>query len=117
MKVFNIEDFTARLEAVLTTQKGSMLDKPDFGFDWEKFRITPLSESVRLEFEEEVIRAFSYFTEQSLVDSLSAETIDMGGGNLQINLKASIDGKQHEIQSENIDFSSGVYSYVKFFEV
>ena len=114
---FDLPKFIERVETLINTQKGSMISNPDYGFDWDLFRIALLTKDTLIDLENSVNKSMSYFTKNNMVSSINATVDKISPMTLQITINSAVSGTKFEIKTAPIYLSSGEYTYVKFFPI
>lgn len=117
MRQFDLNSFISRVEHLVNTQKGTMINNPQYGFDWDLLKTAILTNDILIDLENSINESMSYFTKNNMVSSINVEVSTLDSITLLIIIKSSVNGTQFEIKTEPINLSSGEYQHVKFFPI
>ena len=117
MMVFDLPQFIERLETLFNTKKGTMIENPSYGIDWDLIKKAILTRDTLIDLENSIKDSMNYFVTSKMVSSMDTTVTKIASTTIEINIISRVDDTQYEIKTDPIDVSSGGYSYVKFFPI
>ncbi|MGL5955404.1 MAG: hypothetical protein ACRC0X_02175 [Brevinema sp.] len=113
--IFDLSKFLERLEIFINTQKGTVINNPDYGWDWDLLKDAILTRDKLIEIENSISESMRYFVDSGQVSHLITEVNLLENNSIEIVITSTVEEKSFTIISDPINLSSGKYVYVRKF--
>ena len=116
MKNLDLDLFVDRCNKILSTQRGTMVSDPEYGFNWEVFKKGLFTQEYLLAFQSETTRAFSFFINNNLCSTMKTSVTKTSHDSLSMTIDFTIDDKEFNIVG-TIQFTGGIYHVSRFIKI